>query len=122
MVKVPSNDAIKFALSMLAAFNGSPSHASGSILIQPLLAKHCKECREEGSGKADIKDGLDLDDWVRRASPFRNNRRVVAKGGVINFIDQDTEQSSSLIIWVRLELGLDVDDECRGDSREQTSL
>ena len=87
MVKVPSNNTIKFALSMLAVFNGSPSHASGSILVQPLLAKHCKEDGEEGSGKACIKDGLNLNNWVWGASPLGNSGRVVAKGGVVNFVD-----------------------------------
>jgi len=122
MVKVPNDYTIKFLLSMLAALNGSSSHVSGSISIQPLLAKHCKEGREEGNGKACIEDRLDLHNWVWRASPLRNIGGVITKGGVVNFVDQDTEESSSLIIWVRLELRLDINDECRGDSREQTSL
>ena len=53
-----------------------------------------------------------------RASPLRNAGRVVAKCGIVDLVDQDSEKSGSLIIWVWLEFGLDINDECRGDSRE----
>ena len=47
MVEVPGDDPIKFALSILAAFYGCPSHFGGSVAVQPLLAEYRKEGREK---------------------------------------------------------------------------
>ena len=47
---------------------------------------------------------------------------VITKGGIVYLINENTEEGSSLITSVRLELRLDVEDECRGYSGEQTSL
>ena len=37
-------------------------------------------------------------------------------------MDEDAEESGGLFVWVFLQLGLDLDDECRGHGREQTGL
>ena len=37
-------------------------------------------------------------------------------------MDEDPKESGGLFIWVQLQLGVDLDDECRGHGREQTSL
>ena len=47
---------------------------------------------------------------------------VISEGGVVDLVDKDAEESGSLLARVRLELRLDVENECRGDSGEQTSL
>ena len=47
---------------------------------------------------------------------------VIAKGGVVNLVDKDAEESCGLIVWVLLEVSVDVDDECGGDGREKTGL
>ena len=61
VVKIPHNNAVELVLPILAAFNCGSSHISGSVLVQPLFAKHCKEGRQEGDSEACVKDGLDLD-------------------------------------------------------------
>jgi len=37
-------------------------------------------------------------------------------------VDEDAEESGGLFVRVRLQLGLDLDDECRGYGGEQTGL
>ena len=37
-------------------------------------------------------------------------------------MDEDAEESGGLLVWVSLQLGLDLSDECRGHGGEQTSL
>jgi len=51
-----------------------------------------------------------------------NGGSVVTKGGVVDLVNEDSEEGSSLLAGVRLELGLDVDDEGGSDSGEQSSL
>ena len=47
---------------------------------------------------------------------------AVAEGSIVHLVDEDTEESSGLFVQIRLELGVDLDDEGRSDGREQTSL
>ena len=49
-------------------------------------------------------------------------RNIVSEGGVIDFVDEDAKEGRSLVVGVWLEAGVDLNDECGGDSREQTSL
>ena len=37
-------------------------------------------------------------------------------------MDEDAKESGGLFVWVFLQLGLDLSDECRGHGREQTGL
>ena len=37
-------------------------------------------------------------------------------------MDEDAEESGGLFVWILLQLGLDLDDECRGHGGEQTGL
>ena len=63
-----------------------------------------------------------MDNCTRRTSPLWEGGRVVAKGGIVNLVDKNTEESCSLIIRVWLEMTVDLNNECRGDGREQTRL
>ena len=65
---------------------------------------------------------MDLDNRVGRTCPLWYRGRVVSEGSVVDFVDEDAEKGSSLIVRVGLEVGVDFDNECRGDGREQTSL
>ena len=56
------------------------------------------------------------------ARPLWNCRNIITKSGVVNLVDEEAEESSSFFTWVRLELWVDLDDEGRCDSREQTGL
>jgi hypothetical protein len=44
--------------------------------------------------------------------------RIVAKGGIVDLVDEDTEEGGGFVVRVRLELGVDLDDECGGDGGE----
>jgi hypothetical protein len=48
--------------------------------------------------------------------------RVVAEGGVVDLVEKDAEESGCLVVRIGLELGVDLDDERRGDGGEQTGL
>ena len=54
MVKVPGDGPIQLPLTIPAAFYPSPSHVRRRVSIQPLLAEHLKEGREERSGETGI--------------------------------------------------------------------
>ena len=63
-----------------------------------------------------------MDNRGRGPGPLLDRRDIIAKGGVIHFVDEDTEESSGVFVWVGLELGVDFDDEGGSHCREQTRL
>ena len=63
-----------------------------------------------------------MDHGAWRAIPLWESGDVVSKSGVVNLVNKDSEESGGFITRVGLEMGVDLDDECRGDSREKTSL
>jgi hypothetical protein len=107
MVEVPRDDAVKFALSVLAAFDGRPSHVGRRVSVQPLLAEHRQEGGEEGSGKTCEEDGLDMDH--RGGGPVHCGRvgTFVSEGGVVDLVNEDAEEGGGLVTRVGLELGVD---------------
>ena len=54
--------------------------------------------------------------------PLWECRNVVTESGVIQLVNDDTEESGGLFVRVLLELGLDVDNERRGYCRKQAGL
>ena len=122
MVEVPRDDPIQLPLSVLAPFNGGPTHICPRVLIQPLLAEHREEGREKRGSEARVEDGLDLDHSAGRAGPLREGGRVISECSIVDLVDENTGQGSSLFARVGLELRLDVEDEGRSDGGEQTGL
>jgi hypothetical protein len=61
---------------------------------------------------------LDLNYRVGRPEPLRESGRVVSERGFINLGDKDTEESGGLLTGVRLELRVDLNNECGGYGRE----
>ena len=51
-----------------------------------------------------------------------DRRNFTTKCGVVNLVDEDTEESGCFFIWVLLEPGVDLNDEGGSDSGEQASL
>jgi len=49
-------------------------------------------------------------------------RNLVTESGIVQRVDDDTEESGGLFIRVSLELGVDLDDECGGYGGEQTGM
>jgi hypothetical protein len=47
---------------------------------------------------------------------------MVAKGGVVDLVDKNTEESSGLVVRIRPELRVYFDDERGGDGGEQAGL
>ena len=87
-----------------------------------MFAEHRKERGEKCGGETGVEDGLDLDYRARRTCPLWEGRGVVSEGGIVDLVDEDTEEGDSLITRIGLELRLDIDDESRGDGGEKTSL
>ena len=65
---------------------------------------------------------MDFDYRTGRPGPLRKSGRVIFERRVVNLVDEDSEEGGSLFACVGLQLGVDLDDERGGDSREQTSL
>jgi len=123
MVKIPRNDAVEFALSILAAFDGRPSHVDRYVSVQPLLAEHREEGGEERSGETREEDRLNLYDRVCGTGPRRwDCGNVIAERGVVDLVDEDTEEGGCLFVRVLLKLGVDLDDESGSNGGKQTSL
>jgi hypothetical protein len=55
---------------------------------------------------------------MRRSVPLWESGNVVSERGVIDFVDKDAEEGGSFVAWVRLQLGIDLNDERGGDSGE----
>jgi len=56
------------------------------------------------------------------AGPLGDCGNVITESGVVDLVDEDTEQGGSLFVWVRLKLRADLDDESGSDCGKQTSL
>ena len=126
MVKIPCNDAIEFALPVLTAFYGGSSQVCRCVSVQPLFAEHRKEGGEESESETREEDGLNLDYPAGRACPLRRwrsrGRRVVSEAGVIDLVQNNTEEGCGYVVRILLEVGLDLYYEGGSDGREQTSL
>jgi len=59
-----------------------------------------------------------VDDRARRACPLREGWNLVAERGIVDLVDENTEESGGFVVRVRLELRVEVDDECGGDRGE----
>ena len=57
-----------------------------------------------------------------RSRPLWEGGSVVSERGVVDLVDEDTEEGGSLLTRVRLELRLDIEDERGRDGGEQSSL
>ena len=47
MVKIPADDTVELPLPIFAALDGGPPHVDRRVSVQPLLAEHREESREE---------------------------------------------------------------------------
>ena len=63
-----------------------------------------------------------MDYSVGRAGPLWESGSVATEGGVVDLVDENTEECGSLLARVGLELGLDIEDESSGDGGEETGL
>jgi len=63
-----------------------------------------------------------VDDHGQGAGPLGDCGNVTAESTVVDFVDEDTEESSRIFVRIRLELGVNLDDERGSHGGEQTSL
>jgi hypothetical protein len=63
-----------------------------------------------------------VDRHTGRSIPLRESRNITPEGGVVDLINEDTEEGGGFVTRVWLKLRVDLYDERGGDSREQTSL
>ena len=54
--------------------------------------------------------------------PLWEGGNVVAERSVVDLVNEDAQQSSSLVVRIGLELRVDLDDECGSDCGKQSSL
>ena len=72
-----------------------------------MLAKHREEGGEQGDDETGEEDCLDIDQRARRTRPLRKRGNVTSEGGVVDLVDQDSEEGSGLVAGVGLELRID---------------
>ena len=55
-----------------------------------------------------VQNTLDSDHHLQRAGPLLQSGDVATEGGIVDFVDGDTEESGSLFAWVLLkEVGVE---------------
>ena len=116
--EVPRDNAIVLSLSVLSALDGRPSHAGQVISVQPLFAEHRQEGRKEGDGETGEQDDLNMNNRAGRTNPLWEGGNVVSESGVVDLVNENTEQSGRLVVGVGLELRIDFDYECGSDGRK----
>jgi hypothetical protein len=120
-VEMPGGDSIDLALSIPTAINKGSMHVDLGVAVDPLLAEHGDEGREEGSGQTREEDGLDADEVGIGASP-----RGVRIGLGWDFqtlgAGHNPKNVVTQLVVIRLELGLNGGDETSCNCGEQTSL
>ena len=116
MFEVPRDNAIEILLSVLSALNGRSLLAGQIVTAQPLFAEHRQEGRKEGDGETGEEDGLNMNNRAGRTSPLWEGGNVVSESGVVNLVNENTEQSGRLVVGIGLELGIDFNYKCGSDS------
>ena len=61
---------------------------------------------------------MDLDHRARRTGPLWGSGDAASKRGVIDLVYKKAEEGGGLVVGIRLELGVDLNDKCGGDCRE----
>ena len=83
-----------------------------------MLAEHREESGEERSCETGIQDGLNLDDRTWGVKPLRECRNVAAESSIVDLVNEDAEEGGGFFVWIRLELGVDLNDEGGSDGGE----
>lgn len=50
------------------------------------------------------------------------DRNIISECGVVDLVNEDAEEGSGFVVGIGLKLRVDLNDECRGDCREQAGL
>jgi hypothetical protein len=49
-------------------------------------------------------------------------RNIASERGIVDLVNENTEEGGGCVVGIGLELGVELNDKCGGDCREQTSL
>lgn len=86
-----------------------------------MLAEHCQGGAEGGRGEAQEKNELGDGHHEKRPGRLWEGRNLVSEG-VVDFIEEDTEEVVGLITWVGLDLRVRLSGKCCRDGGKQASL
>ena len=93
------------------------------VPVQPLFAQHRDECGQQRHEKACVQKVQGYDDLLGRTIPGRREGGIfVRSDGWVEAEEDCAEVGLRLFVGIRLEVGLDVDDEGGADGGEQTGL
>ena len=116
---MPGVHSVHLALSISTAVNDRSTFLHLGIAVEPLFAQHRDERGEKGSGQTRVKRGLDTDNVWARTSPLREGGKGTSLGmrgvGVVGY---NLEDAVAQLCVIRLEIGLNSDDESGRDRRE----
>ena len=117
-VEVPGVHSVHLALSIPTTVDDRSALLHLRIAVEPLFAQHCEECGEKGSGQTSIKDGLDTDSVGTRTRPLRGNGSGTSWDMAKRDVGDNLEEAVAQLGVIRLEIGLDSDDESGCDGGE----
>ena len=117
-VQWPFLQSIAFALTVSASLDHRPARIL-QVSVQPLLAQHRDECGEHGYYQTRIHEAGHGDNLARWIFLGRWDGRG---GRLIETEDKCAEKGGRLLVWIGLEVRMDIDDEGRADGGEQTGL
>ena len=105
----------------MAAFDGRPSHVGRFVTVQPLFAKHYQKGGRDLNRESGEQDYLDLNHRAGRTGPLWQGGYVVSVGGDGDLVHKKAKEGDGLVVGIRLELRVELDDKCGGDRREKTA-
>ena len=89
------------------------------ILVRPLLPQHRNKCSQQRDQESRVHETGDSDNIAQWAFLDRwNSRGLTGDGRLIESEEDGAEKNHRLIIQIRLEVGMDIDDESGADGRE----
>ena len=116
---MPGFQSVHLAPSISTAVNERSTHLRLGITFEPLFAQHREERSKKGGGQTGVKRGLDTDSVGTRTSPLREGGKGTSldmRGvGVVGY---DLEETIAQLGVIRLEVGLNSDNESGCDRRE----
>ena len=121
-VQWPFLQPIAFALAVSASLDRRSARIP-QIPVQPLLAQHRDECGEQGDYQTRVHETGHSDDLVRCVFLSRwNGRSLTGDGRLIESEENCAEEGGGLLVGIRSEVRMGINDEGGADGREQTGL
>ena len=118
----PPLEPVTLALTVSAALDCRPARMP-QVPVQPLFSEHRDECGEQRDQETRVHESSDGNDLLGMIFLDWRGKGVPAQdGGLVESEKDCTEEDRSLLVRIRLQLRLDIDDKRRADRGEQTGL